>query len=342
MRPRSLPAFALAAALALGACGSDTADTGAASVTTASAGAATTSAAPASAAAPITYPFTFENCGRSVTLKQAPKKILSIGTSAVSQLFEAGAAGRVAARAGEFGTPAPGAAGAAVAAAPVLVADDPGTEAIVGSGVDTVIGYGLFATTAEDLAAAGVTAITISSACGDHGGGAGKGERFEAMYADIELYGKLFGTSDKATASIAAIKQRIEAVGKVTADGSTLTAANVYFWGDTPSSRGGTSITTQIFETIGLVNVFADVDASFIENNTEDLVKRNPQVLVINYLVQGESFEDAKARLLALPGISAMEAVRNNRIVGVPSYQMAPDPNGVDGMELLVKALRTS
>lgn len=303
-------------------------------------GAATTAAGAATegGGGATTYPFTFENCGRSITLAKAPEKILTLGTSAVTMLHVAGATDKVVARAGEFGTPTPGEAGEAVADVPVLAEDDPGTEAVVGSGADTVIGYGLFNTTEEDLANSGVTSITLSSACGSDDGE--NGETFEAMYRDIELYGKLFGSSDEATAAIADLRQRIDAVPSASEDGKPLSAANVYFWGDTPSSRGGHSITTEVFNAIGLTNVFEDVEESFIENNMEDLVKRNPDVLVINYLVQGESFEDSKSRLLALPGVAAMDAVKNDRIVGVPAYEMQPDPNVIDGLERIAGELR--
>ncbi len=295
---------------------------------------------PAAAAAKPTFPMTVSNCGRQVRIDRRPERILTIGAPVVNALHAAGAAAKVTARAGEFGSPAPGAAGEAVKAARILTPEDPATEPIIGAGVDTVISYGWLETTPKALADAGITALALSGYCAE-AGGTSMIASFQDIYADLELFGRIFGTSQQAADVVAGLKRRVAAVADRASGAPKRTAASAYFFGDTPSTNGNRSMIHAQMQALGLTNAFGDVDKAFIESNTEELIKRDPDVIVLSYGVLGDkdTFAKAKAKFVKLPGARDMKAVRNDRIIGIRAYQREPDPAAVDGLETLAREL---
>lgn len=80
-----------------------------------------------------------------------------------------------------------------------------------------------------------------------------------------------------------------------------------YFFGPTFSTSGNTSMVQSQMDALGLRNIFSDVDKSFIEGNTEEFIKRDPRIL--GYTFPEETFDQARAKLLALRGVKDMQAV---------------------------------
>lgn len=121
------------------------------------------------------------------------------------------------------------------------------------------------------------------------------------------------------------------------------TAAAGYFFGKTLSTNGGRSIQQTWMQTLALENVFGDVDKEFIEGNTEELIKRDPEVFVLGYGYDGkETFEQAKRKFLAIPGVSDTKAARDGKILGVPASESEPDPYAVSGLERVAKGVAGS
>ena len=89
-----------------------------------------------------------------------------------------------------------------------------------------------------------------------------------------------------------------------------------------------------------MTNVFADVQKEFIEGNTEELIKRDPEVFVLGYGYDGkETFAQAKRKFLAIAGVADTKAARSGRIVGVPSIESEPDPYAVTGLERIARQI---
>lgn len=291
--------------------------------------------------AQISFPTTVSNCGQQVTIDQRPERVLTVGTSAVNVLHAAGAADRITARSGEFGAPPQDAAGQAVKDVEILTDQDPATEAIIGSGVDLVIGYGLFESSPEALRSAGIASLVLTNSC-EESGNTSTAASLDAVYADIERLGRLFGTAEQASRAVAELKRRVQVVREEVGDLPERTAASAYFFGDAPSTSGNRNIIHSMMTTLGLRNVFGDVDKDYIEANTEQLIARDPDVLILSYGTGGpeETFADVKAKFLRLPGTRDMTAVREDRILAIPAALREPGPGAVDGLEQLAQPLQ--
>lgn len=325
-------ALLVVGALTLASCGTGTGATPAAP--------AATTAAPAAA---VQFPFTFDNCGEQVTVMSRPERVLTIGTPAVDALHTAGASDKVVARAGEYDVPATGPAGAAVESQPVIDAMQPTLEAIIGSGADMVIGYGLGKTTAADLNGVGISHYILSGNCGstESGTGTGDGAQVQDLYADQAFLGGLFGTGQTADQAGADLQKRVDAVQAAKPAGNRTTAAAIYFLGEMTYTYGKKAIVSDEMRVLGLTNLLAEVDQS-VELNRESLIAANPDVIVIIYGYEtGDTFDKAKEHFLSLPGVGDMTAVKNNALVGLTGPEAEASPIAVDGIERMARELGT-
>jgi iron complex transport system substrate-binding protein len=289
------------------------------------------------------FPLLFENCGRPVSLALRPHRVLTIGTPGVDAIYRAGVTGVIAARAGEYGVPATGDAGAAAAKAPILAAAQPSLESMIGARIDMVIGYGLGQTTDEALTGAGISHYILSGNCGtsEAGTGTGSGVHFENIYNDVRFLGRVFGTQALADAAAARLSARVEAVRRKRSAGIFKTAAVVFFIGDQKYTYGRLSTSDEQLKALGLTNALEDINRSN-GFNIEALIDANPDVIVLVYGYQpNDSFEKAKAQFLSLSGVGKMAAVKNGVIVGVTGPESEASPLAIDGLERLAGELRT-
>ncbi|MCI2956432.1 ABC transporter substrate-binding protein [Agromyces atrinae] len=294
-------------------------------------------ASPESAGA---YPLTIDNCGTELTIESEPETILTIGTSAVSLLDAAGASDRIIARSGEFGAELPDGLENPPTDAEIVDPSDPTTEKIVGAGADIVVGYGLFNSTDDDLAAAGITNIVIDGEC-SHDAALSDPTDFDAIFADVERLATVFGTTDAADARLTELRAELtELESSVPADAERETAAVVYYFSSssTLSARGGQGIANDILDRAGFDNVYGDEPSVYLEANIETLLAADPDTIVIAYGLYGETFDEAKAHFLSEPGAAELSAVVNDRVVGVLGGDLSPDPDAVRGFRAVLEA----
>jgi len=175
--------------------------------------------------------------------------------------------------------------------------------------------------------------------CGTHDDGVNvDGDvTFEDVYGDLELYGRLFGTGDEAARVIADMRERVSAVEQDTGQGAPLKAAVLWPGGGVPYGYGNSSMTHTMLGSLGLTNVFADVSGFGREISKEELIDRNPDVIVL-YLFGEDPTEEISA-LKALPGIAEVTAIREDHIMALQSTFLRPSAGVVDGLEMMATEL---
>lgn len=291
---------------------------------------------------PGEFPMTVENCGEEVTIESRPERVLTVGGSALNLVVAAGGADTIVARAGEFGVAPAALAGSAAEDAEIIDSEFPSAEVILGADPDLVISIGLDeGANPEDLERAGISSIVVSGLC-RHAGDTVEGVvGFDDVYRDLELYGQLFGTEERATETAADLKERAGAV-EAQVGGDALDAAAIYFTGEgtPPFVFGSQSMINTQLETIGFENAFSDVSGQGSELNLEELIELDPDVIILTYGYQeGQTFELAEETLRGLPGAADLTAIQQDRIVGVLGYETEADQTAVDGLESLADEL---
>jgi iron complex transport system substrate-binding protein len=94
-----------------------------------------------------------------------------------------------------------------------------------------------------------------------------------------------------------------------------------------------------MLETLGLRNVFAEQDQETFEANIEELIGAEPEIIVLAYGSNNETFEDARRIFTATPGADQIPAVRDGAIVGIPFTLSYASPQALDGLEGLADGL---
>lgn len=288
-------------------------------------------------------PTSFENCGVRVTLEAHPEKVVIIGSNSVSLLEAAGALDRVTAKAGDFPVEIYSDSTArALDAIPTITKEEAamGTvqislEQIIDREPDLVIGYQTETITRDALAQAGIPMIIIPAFCPDDSDRPARPD-FDSVYEQVAFYGEIFGTQQTAAEAVAELKERVAAVEGSVRGRDSRKAATLFIplGGGSLSAYGTASISNEQMATVGLSNVFGDIDKRVFETSPEELLARQPEALILLHI--DGSPDDIREAVRALPGASGVPAIFNNQMyVSVFDYTDPPSPLSVDGLERL-------
>lgn len=282
---------------------------------------------------------TVATCSGEQTFDHVPASVVTIGTTAVRNLDSAGAGDVIVARSGEFGaslgTPATDAEYAEV---PIIDPSDPTLEALAGTGAELIIGYGLYNTSDDALAEVGMSLLQNLGDCGHSAEGDDAGaEGIDIVFAEIERLATIFHTEDVATPTLDELTHRLEHLESHRPE-DRATAALLYYFGGALGSHGQGNISNDILDRAGFDNVFADQPGMYIDPTIESILGADPEWLIVIYGVEGETYDEALAQLMAEPGVADMTAVQNGQIIGIPTELLAPTVDAVDGVQVLIEA----
>lgn len=283
------------------------------------------------------YPLTVTNCGARVTFEAPPERVVLLKSAAVPFLHDLGVLDRVVARAGQY--PAEyydGATRAELDAIPLLTdrTDTSGhlrisREVVVAQRPDLVIGQvdGLDRAT---LAASGIALLEEPALCGD----GVPDVSFDDVYAQAEFYGRVFDEPAAASAAAADLRARVAELS-VPASGRTAAVLYPTVGGGVTYAYGSASMADPQLEAAGLANVFADVDDRVFEVSREELIARDPGVLV---LLHGDGDPRAVVEAVtSVPGLAGVSAVRDGNVLPLLfNFTEPPTPLAVDGLERVV------
>ena len=294
--------------------------------------------APAPPAATFT-PITVDNCGTKVTVRSAPTRVVTIKSTSTEMLLALGLGDTLVGTAFADG-PTPAKYRAAAAAVPVLSAQVPGKEALLGANPDFVYG-GWESNFAADgagdragLAALGIGTYVSPAACKEPGYQPNP-LTFDDVFAEIRQAASLFGVTGRADALVRAQRAELAAVPTP----ATVTTALWYSSGsDTPYVGAGLGAPQMMMTAAGLTNIFAGVRDTWTSAGWEQIVAADPDVIV---LVDASWNTAAKkiALLAANPATSQLRAVRERRYLTLPFPAAEAGVRNADAVVSLAKQL---
>ena len=262
------------------------------------------------------YPLTLDNCGFEVTLAAAPKRVLTIKSTATEMLLALGLGDRIAGVGFQDG-PAPEPWTAAAAALHVVSDKLPSQEAALEVEPDFIYG-GWESNFAADgvgerptLAALGVAGYVSPAACRSI-----KPAKltFDDVFAQIGEMGTIF---DAAPAAEALVAEQKAALAAVSPDARGLTALWYSSGTKAPYVGAGSGAPQMMLEALGLDNIMADVDDGWVAASWEAVVDANPDVIVL-VDATWNSAEQKKKLLAENPITSQLDAVINQRYLIIP------------------------
>lgn len=286
------------------------------------------------------FPLTFTNCDQEFTLESAPQRVLLMEAAAPSLLFAAGAMDRVVARIEDFPEEYYTSEEMEVLdAIPALQAEATSTggvevslEAIIGYEPDIVIGFDTETITADALADVGIQLYVMPPFCDNP-----PKPSFDSIVDEVRFYGQLFGTSDVADAAAEELAAAVaSAADAPVADGKTAAALYVSSDGSAIYAYSALGMVHPQMEALGMTNVFAELGERVPEVSIEEVIDRNPDILVLLYDDTGLTPDEIAALVTDLPGAGSITAVAEGAVYPMLfNYAEPPTPLVVKGLAVL-------
>ena len=285
---------------------------------------------------------TVESCNRTVSFDAPPKRAISNDVNLTEMMLVLGLADHMVGYTGisgwktldeEMRTN--------VKQLPELSSKYPTKEVIVGANADFFFAgwnYGMKVggeVTPETLEPFGVKVYELTESC-THIMKKGKAS-IDDMYADLLNLGSIFNVEDRAKNLVNDYKAELKSFKSNLETGEPVRAF-VYDSGeDTPFTAGLYAMPTALIEAAGGVNVMNDFEKSWGTVTWEEVVAKNPEVIIIvNY---GSVTADQKrAFMMSNPAFANIEAVKNDRFVTLEYVEATPGPRNIKAIKTLAKA----
>lgn len=265
-----------------------------------------------SATAAPGFPVSVDNCGVEVTLQAAPTRAVGYYQQSVELMLALGLRDSIVATVYPDNPPLPQYE-QDYRAIPELSNKDASFEQILELAPDFV--YGGYSSAFDESAGrsraafadAGITTYLNPEYC------ATEPITMDDVYDEARTIAKLFGVPGRAdslvsdmAASVAEATARIEGVDPV--------SVFVYDSGDaTAFTAGRQGIGNQIIELAGGTNIFGDLDETFADVSWEQVLQRQPEVIVIYDYFGTPAVEAKKEFLRSRPELAAVPAIRDDR-----------------------------
>jgi cobalamin transport system substrate-binding protein len=276
-------------------------------------------AGPEPTAAAAGFPITVTRSdGRELTISQAPQRIASLSPGATEILYAVGAGPQIVATDLQSDYPAE------AENTTRLDAYQPNLEAIAAVEADLIV----IGTNQDDIVQAldglGETVLFRDMP-----------ETIDGVIEQVRLLASATGHAEEGERLAQEMEQRIDAVtGKLTdveegpriyheLDNTFFTVAPDSFVGD-------------FYNLLKARNIAEGAATAYPQFSQEEILERDPEVIILADADAGESAQTVKAR----PGWDAISAVKNDRIYVIdPDIISRPSPRVVDGLEQLARVL---
>lgn len=263
--------------------------------------------------------------GREVTLEQPAQQIVSLAPSITEILFAIGAGDQVVGRDDFSNYPE------AAVSLPSIGGNfgELNTEAIVALQPDLVLAAEL--TTQEQVQALqdlGLTVFLLANPV-----------EMEGMYDMLGIAAQLTGRETETETLVASLQERVAAVEETISSAET-TPVVFYELDSTDPSAPWTAGPGTFIDTLitmaGGDNLGASFEGAWVQVSSEELLSKNPEIIVLGDAIWGVTVESVEARA----GWEGIAAVQNGQIFPFnDDLASRPGPRLVDGLEELAKLI---
>lgn len=288
------------------------------------------------------YPVTVDNCGADVTFDSEPERLVLLKSASVPALHSLGVLDRAVARAGAFPQEYfDEATLEELEDIPELTSDVDATghlhiskDIVIAQEPDVVFGE-VENLPRQSLEASNIPLLEEPAFCAT---GADESPDFDSVYNQVEVYGEVFNKHDKADTEITDLQDRVEAAKAQVPEDEQRTAAVLYptVGGGTTYAYGTGSMAHPQLEAAGFTNVFEDTSERVFEVSSEQLLGRDPDIIILLHSEgDPEAVEDT---LRNLPGAETLTAVQDDQVMTqLLNFAEPATPLAVTGLEHIVE-----
>jgi len=327
------------AAAALAACGSSSSST-----TTSTAKTATQT----SAAATSHYPVTIDNCGKPLTFDSAPTRAVANDINTSEDMLALGLQHSMVA---VFGASGDGPEGQPYPSEYQQGFDEVKNvspnyftlEPLVGLHPDFLFagwnyGYQVGTPlTPQRLAKFGIKALALDESCAVvHP--SRRSVSVDETYTDLTNLGQIFNVPQRASAVVDQMKAQIAVVQQKVAGLKPVSVFDYDSGGSAPVTGPGLAMPTPLIALAGGTNIFAKLKESWTNVSWEQVVKAQPQCIIINDYGT-PTWQQKLEFLRTFPAARNLPAVRNNCIIHLAYDEVTPSPRNAEAVVALARLL---
>lgn len=286
------------------------------------------------------YPLTVQSCNRQVVFNEAPRHAVSHDINMTQMMLALGLKPRMVGYSGISGWKSVTPEMAKILdGLPELAAKYPSVETLLDANVDFFFAgwdYGMRVggdLTPQTLQPLGINVYELTESC------AFVMKRpaasLEDTYNDLRNLGKIFDVQDRANALIATMQAQVAETRKHLPPRQP--RVFLYDSGeDRAMTSGRLGMPQALIDAAGGRNILEDVETSWTRVNWENVVERNPQVIVI--VDYGEvSAEQKQQFLLDNPALQSVDAIKHRRFIVIPYVQATPGIDNVLAVQTLAR-----
>lgn len=159
------------------------------------------------------------------------------------------------------------------------------------------------------------------------------------MYNDLLNLGLIFQIENRAKKLVDAYRSDLK---KFTQKLESIPTKKVFVYDsgeDTPFTAGRYAMPTALIEAAGGINIMDDFQKSWGTVTWEEVIDRNPEVVVIvNYGIV--TAEQKRKFMMSNPAFANIDAVKNDRFVTLEYVEATPGPRNIKAIKKLAKAFR--
>jgi|TARA_B110000259_G_scaffold16165_1_gene16994 iron complex transport system substrate-binding protein len=286
---------------------------------------------------------TVQSCNRTVTFESPPARAISNDVNLTEMMLVLGLADRMVGYTGISGWKTLDAKmRSGVKELPELSVKYPSKEVLVGADADFFFAgwnYGMKVggeVTPQTLEPFGIKVYELTESC-SHIMEKGKASIAD-MYTDILNLGTIFGVNDRAQVLVKSYREDLESFKAGLETSEENLRVFIYDSGeDAPFTAGRYAMPTALIEAAGGHNIMDDFEKSWGTVTWEEVVERDPQVIVIiNY---GDvTAEQKRDYMMANPAFANLSAVKNDRFVTLEYVEATPGPRNIQAVKNLADA----
>ena len=146
----------------------------------------------------------------------------------------------------------------------------------------------------------------------------------ESVYNDFILLGKIFEVSERAEKVVAKMKDEVKNIADKTKDIKDRPRVLIYDSGEGEAFVGGSGLPNNLIELAGGENVYKDLGQDYATVSFEDIVQKNPEIIVVTEYYSGITGDEKIKFLKNNPSLKDVDAVKNNRIYKIGLIDLAP------------------
>lgn len=168
-----------------------------------------------------------------------------------------------------------------------------------------------------------------------------QGATVEDVYTDIENLGKIFHIEDRAKELIEKLRTRQREIEAKRDETKKPVDVFVFDFGDAEVLTAGAGLVSDIIKVAGGHNVFEDIEKPWAMVSWEEIVARNPQVILVHVYPRNDAtFEEKVKQLKENPILKDLDAVKNDRFVKVPLIENFAGIQMFNGIERIQEGLK--